>query len=192
MSDSFGKPSSTPVVSFQRFENSIFCYTCRCWHDGVLLILASPYPKGKITNSLLLITYRGLLILPILYLQPYDLEIRKQRTLYGHYAEVTCLVCCGEFRILASGSKDGTAILWDLDALTYIRSLTGHATAVSSMAISKTSGDICTVCNSGKIHATVWIVLLEFFFIENFQSLEWLTMQECMTYSTYSLSIPLA
>lgn len=81
--------------------------------------------------------------------QNYDLQVERETVLYGHIADITCLVACGEFRILASGSRDGTVILWDLDALSYIRSLTGHATALTSVALSRTSGDICTVCDSG-------------------------------------------
>ncbi|XP_077974826.1 lysosomal-trafficking regulator-like [Styela clava] len=91
----------------------------------------------------------------------FDLEFQRSTTLYGHFGEITCLVTCGEFRILASGSKDGTVVLWDLDALTYIRSLTGHATSVSSLAVSRTSGDVCTVCDSGNnegSHIRLWTI----------------------------------
>ena len=83
--------------------------------------------------------------------QSLDLEILPPVSLYCHTAKVTCLSVCGSFRIFVSGSDDETAAIWDLDSMSYIRSLTGHAGRVTSLAISSTCGDICTVCESGML-----------------------------------------
>uniref|UniRef100_H2ZF70 BEACH domain-containing protein n=1 Tax=Ciona savignyi TaxID=51511 RepID=H2ZF70_CIOSA len=90
-----------------------------------------------------------------------DLEITPPVTLYCHSSKVTCLSVCGAYRIFVSGSQDGTAVIWDLDALLYVRSLTGHASDVTTLAISNTSGDICTVCDSGNdsgSHIRLWTI----------------------------------
>jgi len=88
-----------------------------------------------------------------------DLEILPPVSLYCHTAKVTCLSVCGSFRIFVSGSDDETAAIWDLDSMSYIRSLTGHAGRVTSLAISSTCGDICTVCESGTgSHIRLWTI----------------------------------
>jgi len=78
------------------------------------------------------------------------LEFFPPVALHCHTSSVTCLSVCAEFRIFVSGSEDGTGAVWDLDSLSYVRSLTGHSNAVGALAISQTSGDICTVCRSSK------------------------------------------
>nr|CAB3263579.1 lysosomal-trafficking regulator-like [Phallusia mammillata] len=90
-----------------------------------------------------------------------DLEFLPPVTLHCHTSRITCLSVCRAFRIFVSGSKDGTAAIWDLDALCYVRSLTGHSNAVTSLAISQTSGDICTVCpssNDSGSHIRLWTI----------------------------------
>ncbi|XP_076817532.1 lysosomal-trafficking regulator-like isoform X1 [Clavelina lepadiformis] len=90
-----------------------------------------------------------------------DLEVLPSFALYCHTAEVTCLSVCGSYRVFVSGSMDGTAAVWDLNSLSYVRSLTGHAGKVTSLAISQTSGDICTVCNTGNdagSHIRLWTI----------------------------------
>ena len=85
----------------------------------------------------------------IVFVQGWDMELLPVGSLYCHTAAVTCLAVCGAFRVFASGSADGTATLWDLDSHSYIRSLTGHSGPVTTLAVSQTSGDVCTVCDSG-------------------------------------------
>uniref|UniRef100_F6ZSL1 Uncharacterized protein n=4 Tax=Ciona intestinalis TaxID=7719 RepID=F6ZSL1_CIOIN len=90
-----------------------------------------------------------------------DLEILPSVALHCHSSKITCLSVCGTYRIFVSGSQDGTAVIWDLDALSYVRSLTGHASDVTALTISRTSGDICTVCDSGNdngSHIRLWTI----------------------------------
>ena len=79
-----------------------------------------------------------------------DLEILPPTSLYCHSAAITDIKICDNFRFFVSASLDGTAAIWDVDTLAYVRSLTGHSGGVSALAISRTSGDICTVCDSGE------------------------------------------
>uniref|UniRef100_A0A672PLH5 Lysosomal trafficking regulator n=1 Tax=Sinocyclocheilus grahami TaxID=75366 RepID=A0A672PLH5_SINGR len=79
---------------------------------------------------------------------PTEMEVETQLHLYGHTAEVTGLFVCKPFSILISVSRDGTCILWDLNRLCYVQSLTGHKSPVNAVSASETTGDIATVCDS--------------------------------------------
>lgn len=107
------------------------------------------------------------------------MEVESQVHLYGHTGEVTSLFVCKPYSILISVSKDGTCILWDLNRwvcvrlkdnmsvfflpeklgstaalclfrLCYVQSLTGHKSPVTAVSASETTGDIATVCDSGR------------------------------------------
>ncbi|XP_026133560.1 lysosomal-trafficking regulator-like isoform X3 [Carassius auratus] len=79
---------------------------------------------------------------------PTEMEVETQVHLYGHTAEVTGLFVCKPYSILISVSRDGTCILWDLNRLCYVQSLTGHKSPVNAVCASETTGDIATVCDS--------------------------------------------
>uniref|UniRef100_A0A672REL5 Lysosomal trafficking regulator n=1 Tax=Sinocyclocheilus grahami TaxID=75366 RepID=A0A672REL5_SINGR len=79
---------------------------------------------------------------------PTEMEVETQVHLYGHTAEVTGLFVCKPYSILISVSRDGTCILWDLNRLCYVESLTGHKSPVNAVSASETTGDIATVCDS--------------------------------------------
>ncbi|CAG09550.1 unnamed protein product, partial [Tetraodon nigroviridis] len=80
---------------------------------------------------------------------PSEMEVESQVHLYGHTAEVTSLFVCKPYSVLVSVSRDGTCILWDLNRLCYVQSLTGHKSPVTAVSASETTGDIATVCDSG-------------------------------------------
>ncbi|XP_048843336.1 lysosomal-trafficking regulator-like isoform X2 [Brienomyrus brachyistius] len=91
---------------------------------------------------------------------PLEVEVESQVQLYGHTEEVTGLFVCKPFSILISVSKDGTCILWDLNRLCYVQSLTGHKSPVVAVSASETTGDIATACNSvgGGSDLRLWTV----------------------------------
>ncbi|XP_056147370.1 lysosomal-trafficking regulator isoform X2 [Lampris incognitus] len=91
---------------------------------------------------------------------PTEMEVESQVHLYGHTAEVTSLFVCKPYSILISVSKDGTCILWDLNRLCYVQSLTGHKSPVTAVSASETTGDIATVCDSvgGGSDLRLWTV----------------------------------
>ena len=62
-------------------------------------------------------------------------------TLLGHSDTVSCLDVCEAFHLLASGSQDGTCILWDLCNRTHLRTLSVEGDEVSQVSISRV-----TVC----------------------------------------------
>uniref|UniRef100_A0AAX7TIE5 BEACH domain-containing protein n=1 Tax=Astatotilapia calliptera TaxID=8154 RepID=A0AAX7TIE5_ASTCA len=91
---------------------------------------------------------------------PSEMEVESQVHLYGHTGEVTSLFVCKPYSILISVSNDGTCILWDLNRLCYVQSLTGHKSPVMAVSASETTGDIATVCDSegGGSDLRLWTV----------------------------------
>ncbi|XP_054654687.1 lysosomal-trafficking regulator isoform X2 [Dunckerocampus dactyliophorus] len=91
---------------------------------------------------------------------PSEMEVESQVHLYGHTGEVTSLFVCKPYSILISVSTDGTCILWDLNRLCYVQSLTGHKSPVTAVSASETTGDIATVCDSvgGGSDLRLWTV----------------------------------
>nr|XP_015799444.2 lysosomal-trafficking regulator isoform X1 [Nothobranchius furzeri]XP_054605786.1 lysosomal-trafficking regulator isoform X1 [Nothobranchius furzeri] len=91
---------------------------------------------------------------------PSEMEVESQVHLYGHTGEVTGLFVCKPYSILISVSNDGTCILWDLNRLCYVQSLTGHKSPVTAVSASETTGDIATVCDSeaGGSDLRLWTV----------------------------------
>ncbi|XP_069001150.1 lysosomal-trafficking regulator isoform X4 [Embiotoca jacksoni] len=91
---------------------------------------------------------------------PSEMEVESQVHLYGHTGEVTGLFVCKPYSILISVSTDGTCILWDLNRLCYVQSLTGHKSPVTAVSASETTGDIATVCDSegGGSDLRLWTV----------------------------------
>ncbi|XP_078592182.1 lysosomal-trafficking regulator-like isoform X1 [Branchiostoma floridae x Branchiostoma japonicum] len=80
--------------------------------------------------------------------KPSEFEVVDSRVcLYGHTGPVSCLQVCRPYSIVVSGSQDGTAIIWDINRLSYVQCLNGHEGGVTAVAVSETSGDIATVCH---------------------------------------------
>ena len=74
-------------------------------------------------------------------------QISNGTFLFGHTGKVSAFTVCKQYAIMVSGSDDGTAIIWDLNNKTYVRSLYGNPTAISSVAASPQTGEIVTVCS---------------------------------------------
>ncbi|XP_078504939.1 lysosomal-trafficking regulator isoform X2 [Lissotriton helveticus] len=91
---------------------------------------------------------------------PPEIEVESQLHLYGHTAEITSLIVCKPYSVMISVSRDGTCIIWDLNRLCYVQSLTGHKSPVTAASVSETTGDIATVCDSvgGGSDLRLWTV----------------------------------
>ncbi|KAF7710729.1 hypothetical protein HF521_009601 [Silurus meridionalis] len=89
-----------------------------------------------------------------------EMEVESQVQLYGHTDEVTGLFVCKPYSILISVSRDGSCIIWDLNRLCYVQSLSGHKSPVNAVSASETTGDIATVCDSvgGGSDLRLWTV----------------------------------
>ncbi|CAN0405213.1 unnamed protein product [Lampetra fluviatilis] len=91
---------------------------------------------------------------------PSELEVESCVHLYGHTDAVALLHVCKPYSVLVSASIDGTCIVWDLNRLCYVQSLTGHKSPVMAVSASETTGDIATACSSvgGGSDLRLWTV----------------------------------
>ena len=64
---------------------------------------------------------------------------------------MSCISISKEFNVAVSGGEDGACILWDLNKMCYIRTVTEHKEKVITLAISSTLGDIASLSESNKI-----------------------------------------
>lgn len=67
-------------------------------------------------------------------------EARKKtlsikHNLYAHTDSVTCLATSPAYNVVVSGSRDGTAVIWDLSRGVFVRQLRGHAGPVAAVAV---------------------------------------------------------
>lgn len=106
----------------QVWENVDICgeiHTCTC-PSAKLLIFAG-------TSS----------VLSVYHMDTNMKKISLKQTLYGHIDAVTALTCSTAYNIIISGSRDQTAIIWDLARMTYARQLIGHVGAVTAISINE-------------------------------------------------------
>ncbi|XP_073949629.1 WD repeat and FYVE domain containing 3 bchs isoform X5 [Choristoneura fumiferana] len=71
--------------------------------------------------------------------------------LYGHSEAVTCLAASPAYNLVVSGSRDGQAIVWDVERGLFVRQLSPTIAApppVSALAIDDLTGDIATCSGS--------------------------------------------
>ncbi|XP_063221149.1 lysosomal-trafficking regulator isoform X2 [Bacillus rossius redtenbacheri] len=78
-----------------------------------------------------------------------QLEFRANPSvLLGHAGPVLSAHICPAFSVAVTSSQDGSAVIWDLNSLCYVRSLPEACSPVCLSCVSHTSGDIATVCHS--------------------------------------------
>ncbi|KAG8197079.1 hypothetical protein JTE90_004345 [Oedothorax gibbosus] len=68
--------------------------------------------------------------------------------LNAHTDSITSIYICKVFSIFVSASKDGSTVIWDLNKLSFVRSLEGHQGAVQLVTVSDTLGDIASSSNT--------------------------------------------
>jgi len=59
--------------------------------------------------------------------------------LYGHTEAVTCLAASDTYNIVVSGSRDCTAIVWDLCTKAFVRQLKKHNAPDAALAINNST-----------------------------------------------------
>lgn len=82
-------------------------------------------------------------------------QLRVKQCLYGHTAAVTCLAASPAYNVVVSGSRDCSAIVWDLSRLIFVRQLKGHSAPIAAVAVNDITGDIAT-CAGTWLH--IWTI----------------------------------
>ena len=80
-------------------------------------------------------------------------SLSVKHSLHGHTDAVTCLAASPAYNVIVSGSRDGTAIVWDMSRFTFVRQLRDHVGIVAAVSINELTGDIAT-CSATWLH--VW------------------------------------
>lgn len=76
-----------------------------------------------------------------------------KHSLHGHTDAVTCLAASPAYNVIVSGSRDGTAIVWDMSRFIFVRQLRDHVGLVAAVSINDLTGEIAT-CSATFLH--VW------------------------------------
>ncbi len=74
----------------------------------------------------------------------------ERQCLFGHAGAVTALTVCRPYSVLVSAGVDASAIVWDLNRLSYVRSVRAHASAIDALTVSDTLGDIAMASRAGE------------------------------------------
>lgn len=76
-----------------------------------------------------------------------------KHSLHGHTDAVCCLSVSTAYNMIVSGSRDGTAIVWDMSRYIFVRQLSDHVGVVAAVSINELTGDIAT-CSATYLH--IW------------------------------------
>ncbi|RLO08026.1 hypothetical protein DYB28_009964, partial [Aphanomyces astaci] len=68
--------------------------------------------------------------------------------LTGHEDAVTCVAIDAAFNVILSGSKDASAIVWDLRTRRYLRDLRGHDAPLRQVGVNAANGNLVTITTS--------------------------------------------
>lgn len=71
-------------------------------------------------------------------------EVTLSKLLRGHDDAVLCVAASSAWSVVLTGSKDRTAIVWDLNRGTYVRTLRGHDAGVHLVAIDEKTCHLAT------------------------------------------------
>ncbi|XP_077585653.1 WD repeat- and FYVE domain-containing protein 4 isoform X2 [Stigmatopora nigra] len=114
------------------------CESLCAW--GPTMCAASPNPMTVITAG----SSTVVCVWDVMYTKDKVTHMKFRQPLYGHTEVVTCMAVSEVHSLLVSGSCDLTCILWDLEELSYITQLVGHASGVCAVAINDLTGEIAS------------------------------------------------
>lgn len=113
-------------------------------HSGEILACASP-------NARTVITAGTSSVVTVWELNSRHKSLNVKHSLHGHTDAVTCLAASPAYNIIVSGSRDGTAIVWDMSRYIFVRQLRDHVGLVAAVAINDLTGEIAT-CSATWLH----------------------------------------
>nr|XP_061794523.1 WD repeat- and FYVE domain-containing protein 4-like [Nerophis lumbriciformis] len=135
----WGFPDNSCTFGNYTFEKTFaMCESLCAW--GPTMCAASPNPMTIITAG----SSTVVCVWDVMYTKDKVTHMKFRKPLYGHTEVVTCMAVSEVHSLLVSGSCDLTCILWDLEELSYITQLAGHASSVCAVAINDLTGEIAS------------------------------------------------
>lgn len=113
-------------------DRALFVCEAAAQNSGEILACACP-------NSKMIITAGTSSVVTIWKFNVNHKTLTVRHSLHGHTDAVTCLAASPAYNIIVSGSRDGTAIVWDMSRCTFVRQLRGHVGVVAAVAINDLS-----------------------------------------------------
>ncbi|XP_050299394.1 WD repeat and FYVE domain-containing protein 3 [Anthonomus grandis grandis] len=117
-------------------------------NNGEILACVCPSPK-------IIVTAGTGSVVTVWHYEARKKSLMIKHRLYAHTDAVTCLAASPAYNVIVSGSRDSTAIIWDLSRGVFVRQLRGHAGPVAAVSINELTGDIAT-CAATWLH--VWSI----------------------------------
>ncbi|MEQ2210252.1 WD repeat and FYVE domain-containing protein 3, partial [Xenoophorus captivus] len=109
-------------------DKALVVYECLSeW--GQILCAICPNPKLVITGG----TSTAICVWETGSSKEKAKSLTLKQALLGHTDAVTCLTASSSYRIVVSGSRDRTCIIWDLNKLSFVTQLRGHRAPVSAL-----------------------------------------------------------
>ncbi|KAK9884773.1 hypothetical protein WA026_009003 [Henosepilachna vigintioctopunctata] len=129
-------------------DKAMFVCETAIQNNGEILACVCPFPK-------LIVTAGTSTVVTIWEYEARKKSLNIKHNLYGHTDAVTCLATSPAYNVIISGSRDCTAIVWDLSRGMFVRQLRGHAGPIAAVAVNDLTGDIAT-CAATWLH--VWSI----------------------------------
>lgn len=92
-------------------------------------------------------------------------QLSIKQSLYGHTDAVTCLAVSPAYNVIVSGSRDATAIIWDLSRRIFVRQFQGHAAPVAAVAINELTVSFINARDALTFFGFKFICFIEFFLL---------------------------
>nr|XP_008195320.1 PREDICTED: WD repeat and FYVE domain-containing protein 3 isoform X2 [Tribolium castaneum] len=129
-------------------DKAVFVSESVVQNNGEILACVCPSPK-------LIVTAGTSSVVTIWEFESRKKSLNIKHNLYAHTDAVTCLAASPAYNVIVSGSRDCTAIIWDLSRGIFVRQLRGHAGPIAAVAVNDLTGDIAT-CAATWLH--VWSI----------------------------------
>ncbi|XP_044762510.1 WD repeat and FYVE domain-containing protein 3 [Coccinella septempunctata] len=129
-------------------DKAVFVCESAIQNNGEILACVTPSPR-------LIVTAGTSTVITVWEYEARKKALNIKYNLYGHTDAVTCLAASPAYNVIISGSRDCTAIVWDLSRGMFVRQLRGHAGPIAAVAVNDLTGDIAT-CAATWLH--IWTI----------------------------------
>lgn len=129
-------------------DRALFVCEAAAQNSGEILACACP-------NARTIVTAGTSSVVTVWEFDARKKSLTVKHSLHGHTDAVTCLAASPAYNMIVSGSRDGTAIVWDMSRFMFVRQLSDHVGLVAAVSINDLTGDIAT-CSATWLH--LWSV----------------------------------